>query len=54
MGRFFKLSTFAEDDPKIVEKYFANVTSNDLPSETLSLIAKQVHPLQASLRVTLI
>ena len=53
MGPIFRLSGFAEDDPKIVEKYgLENIQTEHIP-ETLSLITKQIHPLLFTNRVCL-
>ena len=52
LGPFFKLSIFAEEDPKVVERYFKRDTETELTSETLTLISKQVHQILASTRVS--
>jgi hypothetical protein len=51
LGRFFKLSLFAEDDPKIVDKFFPMKMGPQLSNEILNMIGKQMHPLHASLKV---
>lgn len=52
LGRFFKLSAFAEDDARIVEKYFPNVEGGNetITNETLAIVAKQIHPFLASIK----
>ncbi len=54
LGPFFRLSAFAEDDPKVVNNYFPEVsTGNEINPETFNLISKQIHPLINSARVRL-
>lgn len=51
LGSFFKLSIFAEEDPRVVERYLK--TDSELSVESLNLICKQLQPLLASTRVNL-
>jgi hypothetical protein len=51
-GPLFRLSVFAEDDPKIVTMYFPEAsTPAEIAPETFNLISKQIHPLLGSTRV---
>jgi hypothetical protein len=53
LGPLFRLSAFAEDDPKIVAMYFPEAsTTAEIAPETFNLISKQIHPLVNSTRVT--
>jgi hypothetical protein len=51
LGPAFGLSSFAEDDPKIFEKYFMETMYGEMQPETLNLIAKQIQPILNSYRV---
>ena len=52
LGPFFRLSAFAEDDPKTVQTYIPEAnSSNEIAPETFNLISKQIHPLLGSARV---
>lgn len=51
LGRFFKLSMFAEDDPKVVGAFFSNASGTQMSNEILNMIGKQLHPLQALVKV---
>ena len=51
LGRFFRLSPFAEDDPKVVENFFSMASGVQMSPEILNMVGKQIHPLQASVKV---
>lgn len=52
LGRFFRLSMLADDDPRVVDAYFSMASGGvQMSAEILNLIGKQIHPLQASARV---
>ena len=53
LGPFFRLSSFAEDDPQVVEKFRLDNVTNETMGETLSMISKQIHPLLTTNRVKL-
>jgi hypothetical protein len=52
LGPAFGFSSFAEDDSKIIEKYFMETMYGEMQPETLNLIAKQIQPILNSYRVS--
>lgn len=52
LGPFFRFSSFAEDEPKLAEKYFLNLPTAELNIKTVSMVAPQIRPLISASRVS--
>ena len=52
LGPFFRFSSFAEDEPKLAEKYFLNIPPSELTNKTINLVAQQIRPLLSPSRVS--
>jgi hypothetical protein len=50
-GSLLKMSAFAEDDPKIVEKYFMDI-SNEMQTKSSQFVSQRLLPILGSYRVT--
>ena len=51
IGPLFKFSAFAEDEPKLAEKYFLNMPRSELTVKTIMMVGQQIRPQLLMFRV---